>query len=77
MLAFYTDTWTVILIIIRELPIRIYTEWELFSLVLLILSKAIPLRDQERDETTTLHIIACSVIIPFITPFEVTCVYCK
>jgi hypothetical protein len=31
------------------------------------------LRYQERDETTTVHIITCSVIIPFIIYFEVTC----
>jgi len=77
MLTFYIDTRTVLWIIIRELSIRIYTEWELFSLVLLILSKTIPLRYQERDETATLHIITCSVIIPFITSLEVICFYCK
>jgi len=47
MLAVYIDKWTVLWIIIWELPIRIYTELELFCLVLVILSKAIPLRYEE------------------------------
>ena len=40
------------------------------SLVLLILSKTIPLRYQECNETTNLHIITYSAIIPFITSFK-------